>query len=299
MKLRTILRHGKEGLKNLGRNGWMTFASVSSVTIALLLVGFFMALMINLNAISNQIKNDVEVKAYVQQTANKADTNKLKKQIEDIPEVASVKYVPKKEGWKEFLDSMGTSEGDSSVFASIDSNPLPDAFEIQPKHPESSGTIAEAIKPLNQVSKVNYGKDTVEKLFSVTDTARNIGLVLIIGLLFTAIFLIGNTIRLTIVSRRKEIEIMKLVGATNGFIRWPFFTEGLTLGVLGSVLPIVLLLMGYQGFYNYYYENYSTTFVQLVPMAPLIYYLAAGLLLVGMLIGVWGSVTTVRKFLRV
>lgn len=299
MKLRTFLRHGKEGLKNLGRNGWMTFASVSSVTIALLLVGFFLALMINLNAISDQIKGDVEVKAYVQQTANNADKDKLKKQIEGIPEVASVKYVPRNEGWKDFINSMGGSDGDGSVFASIDSNPLPDAFEIQPKRPESSGAIADAVKPLDQVSKVNYGKDTVEKLFSVTDTARNIGLVLIIGLLFTAVFLIGNTIKLTIVSRRNEIEIMKLVGATNGFIRWPFFTEGLTLGVLGSVLPIVLLLMGYQGFYNYYYENYSTTFIRLVPMAPTIYYLAAGLLLVGVFIGVWGSVTSVRKFLKV
>lgn len=293
------MRHGKEGLKNIVRNGWMTFASVSSVTVALLLVGFFMALMINLNFITNQIKDDVEVKAYIQLTATGAQKDKLRKEIEAIPEVGSVKYVPKDEGWKDFINSMSKDEGDASVFASMDSNPLPDAFAIEPERPEASAAIAKAIKPLDQVSKVNYGKETVEKLFSVTDTARNIGLVLIIGLLFTAVFLIGNTIKLTIVSRRKEIEIMKLVGATNGFIRWPFFGEGLMLGILGSVVPILLLLFGYSGFYDFFYNNYRTTFINLVPLNPMMYYLAAGLLIVGAFIGVWGSVTSVRKFLKV
>lgn len=299
MKYRTFLRHGKEGLKNLGRNGWMTFASFSSVTIALLLVGFFMALMINLNAISDQIKDDVQVKAYIQKTADNADKDQLKKEIQQVPEVDSVNYVSKEEGWEEFTESMSQGDGDASAFTSIKSNPLPDAFEIDPEKPESSGAIANAIKPLDNVSKVKYGKNTVEKLLDVTNIARNIGIILILGLVFTAIFLVGNTIKLTIVSRRQEIEIMKLVGATNSFIRWPFFVEGLMLGILGSVLPVVLLLVGYNSLYQFYYENYGTMLIRLVPMEPTIYYLAAGLLLVGMFIGVWGSLNSARKFLKI
>lgn len=300
MKLRTFGRHGREGLKSLGRNGWMTFASISSVTVALLIVGFFTALMINLNFISDQIRHDVEVKVYIDQAATKAQTDQLQKKIEALPLVAHVRYVPKKEGLNELIDSMSRDGKEPSVLASLrHENPLPNAFEVKTKHPEDAMAVSKQIKPFENVSSVKYGdgKGTVEKMLSITGTARNVGLAIIIGLLFTAVFLIGNTIKLTIVARRKEIEIMKLVGATNGFIRWPFFVEGLLLGVLGSIIPIVLLWAGYNTFYDIFYKNYS--FFKLIPLYPTIYYLTGGLLLIGAFIGVWGSVTSVRKFLRV
>jgi cell division transport system permease protein len=300
MKLRTFGRHGKEGLKNLGRNGWMTFASISSVTVALLLVGFFTALMVNLNFISDQVRHQVEVRVDIDKATTKAQTMELKKKIEALPLVANVKYVTKKENLNELIESMSRNGKENPALASLrDENPLPNSFQVKTKHPEDAITVANAIKPFDNVTSVKYGdgKGTVEKMLSITDTARNVGLAIIIGLLFTAVFLIGNTIKLTILSRRKEIEIMKLVGATNGFIRWPFFVEGLLLGVLGAVVPIVLLWTGYDTFYDIFLKNYS--FFDLIPLYPAIYYLAGGLLLIGAFIGVWGSVTSVRKFLRV
>ncbi|HEU5139242.1 MAG TPA: permease-like cell division protein FtsX [Bacillales bacterium] len=302
MKLRNFKRHGKEGLKNLGRNGWMTFASVSSVTVALLLVGFFMALMLNLNFISTQIKGDVAVKAYIQRTATDDQIDQLKEEIQSLPLVATVEFIPKEQGLENLIDSMSHGGEDAPVLADLrDENPLPDSFKIKGKTPEDAITIKKAVEGMDFVTKAKYGdgKGTIKNLFNVTDTARNVGLALIIGLLFTTVFLIGNTIKLTIVSRRREIEIMKLVGATNGFIRLPFFVEGLLLGVLGSVLPIALLIIAYRAFYDIFYQNYEMTFIELIPLNPTIYYLCGGVLLIGALIGVWGSVTSVRKFLKV
>lgn len=300
MKYRTYGRHWKQGLKNLGRNGWMTFASVSSVTVALVLVGFFMALMLNLNHVANTIKGQVEVKAYIDQTASHTQINKMEKKIKALPHVGTVKYVSKKEGLNQLIKSMSEHGQEAPVLQSLKSeNPLPNSFVVKAKNPTDTAAVANEIKPLNNISRVNYGQKTVKKLFHVTNIARDIGLVLICGLLFTAVFLIGNTIKLTIVSRRTEIEIMKLVGATNWFIRWPFFVEGLLLGVMGAILPIFILVEGYSYLYGFFYRHYSTVFVGLLPLNPEISYLAAGLGLIGACIGVWGSVTSVRKFLKV
>lgn len=300
MKYRTLGRHWKQGMKNLGRNGWMTFASVSSVTVALVLVGFFMALMLNLNHVANNIKGQVEIKAYIDQTASHAQINKLESDIKSLPHAGSVKFVSKKDGLNQLIKSMSNSGQEAPVLKSLRSeNPLPNSFVVKAKNPNDTAALANEIKPLANVTRVNYGQKTVQKLFHVTNVARDIGLVLICGLLFTAVFLIGNTIKLTIVSRRTEIEIMKLVGATNGFIRWPFFVEGLLLGIFGAVIPIVLLIEGYSYLYSMFYKHYSTFFFKLLPLNPEISYLAVGLGLIGACIGVWGSVTSVRKFLKV
>lgn len=300
MKLRTLNRHAKQGMKNLGRNGWMTFASVSSVTVALLLVGYFLALMLNLNFLAEQIEGGVEVRVYIERTATDEQKDQLESKIKSISHVTEVTYLSKKEGLENLIDSLSKSGKEATAIASLrDENPLQDAFVIQADRPENTIKVAKEVKPFEHVGDVKYGKGTVEKLFQVTDVARNIGLALIIGLLFTAVFLIANTIKLTIVSRRTEIEIMKLVGATNGFIRWPFFVEGLVLGVMGSIIPITLLIIGYQYTYEAFYANFSTFFIDMIAPTPGIYYLSAGLLAIGGMIGVWGSVTSVRKFLKV
>lgn len=300
MKPRTIKRHIVQGCKNLARNGWMTFASISSVTVALLLVGCFLTVMLNLNYLAEQIKDDVEVRVYIEKTATDAQKEQLRKRLEQIQNVQKITYLPKEEGLENLIESLSENGRVPKVIASLrNENPLPDAYIIQADKPENTIQIAKQARNLPYVSDVNYGKGTVENLFQVTNIARNIGLVLIIGLLFTAVFLIANTIKLTIVSRRTEIEIMKLVGATNGFIRWPFFVEGFALGVLGAIVPIAVIVSGYRYIYDLFYAQFSLLFIELIPPDPGIYYLALGLLTVGALIGVWGSVTSVRKFLRV
>lgn len=297
MKVRTLGRHTRESLKSLGRNGWMTFASVSAVTVTLILVGVFFVIMMNLNNVATTIEEDVEIRVHIDVAANEQDQQALQKQIELLPEVKSVKYSSKEKELTTLIDSLG-DEGQAFKLFEQD-NPLNDVFTIKTKKPTDTMKTAKQIEKMNFASKVKYGQGQVEKLFKFIDASRNVGIVLIIGLLFTAMFLISNTIKITIIARRSEIEIMKLVGATNAFIRWPFFLEGLWLGILGSVLPIMLVSSTYYYAYDYLEPKLRGNFMQLIEFSPFVYQVSGLLVLMGALIGVWGSLMSVRKFLKV
>ncbi|MDF1507875.1 permease-like cell division protein FtsX [Robertmurraya sp. DFI.2.37] len=297
MKARTLRRHMKESLRNLARNGWMTFASVSAVTVTLLLVGVFFVIMMNLNKVATDIEEDVSIRVHIDIAATKEDQDALKNNIEKISEVDSVVYSPKEDELNNLISSLG-EEGEAFKLFEQD-NPLYDVFIVKTKQPEHLESVAKKIEKLDFAFKVRYGQDDVEKLFSFIKTSRNVGLVLIVGLLFTAMFLISNTIKITIVARRKEIEIMKLVGATNSFIRWPFFMEGLMLGILGSVIPISFISMIYRYSYEYISSKLQGHFIQLLEFNPFMFQVGGLLVLLGALIGIWGSVMSVRKFLKV
>lgn len=297
MKARTLRRHMKESLRNLARNGWMTFASVSAVTVTLLLVGVFFVIMMNLNKVATDIEEDVSIRVHIDIAATKEDQDALKNNIEKISEVDSVVYSPKEDELNNLISSLG-EEGEAFKLFEQD-NPLYDVFIVKTKQPEHLEAVAKKIEDLDFAFKVRYGQDDVEKLFSFIKTSRNVGLVLIVGLLFTAMFLISNTIKITIVARRKEIEIMKLVGATNSFIRWPFFMEGLMLGILGSVIPISFISMIYRYSYEYISSKLQGHFIQLLEFNPFMFQVGGLLVLLGALIGIWGSVMSVRKFLKV
>lgn len=297
MKARTLRRHMKESIKNLARNGWMTFASVSAVTVTLLLVGVFFVLLMNLNKVATDIQEDVRIRVHIDIAAEKAEQDALKKKIEQISQVESVTYSPKEEELSNLIDSLG-EEGEAFRLFEQD-NPLYDVFVVKTKEPDQLKTVALQIEKFDFASKVKYGQEEVEKLFSFIESSRNVGLVLIIGLLFTAMFLISNTIKITIVARKREIEIMRLVGATNAFIRWPFFMEGLMLGVLGSVIPITIIGTIYTYAYDYVSTKLDGHFIQILEFNPFMFQVAGLLILLGAFIGIWGSLMSVRKFLKI
>lgn len=297
MKLNTLRRHLRESTKNLGRNGWMTFASVSAVTVTLLLVGVFLVIMMNLNSMATSLEKDVRISVHMELTSTEEEHKALQAEIEKVAGVDEVVFSSKDQELSKMIDSFGE---DGKVFALYEqSNPLHDVFVVKTEKPQDIMKVAEAVEKMEHVHSVNYGKGKVEKIFSTVGVSRNIGIGLIIGLLFTAMFLISNTIKITIFARKREIEIMKLVGATNAFIRWPFFLEGLFLGILGSLIPIGIIL----GFYNFLYDliqpQLAGTFLKLLPFNPFAFQVTALLLLVGAFIGVWGSLMSVRKFLKV
>lgn len=297
MRFRTIKRHFREGFKNSWRNGWMTIASVGAVTTTLILVAIFLALMMNLNHIATNLEEDVEMKVLIDLTASEEQIDELGDEIAEISSVDSVKFSSKDDELASLIESMG-EEGSAWQLYEQD-NPLNDAFIVNAVDPQDTMDVALEIEELSQVEKVNYGQDVVENLFLFNQYARTIGLGLIIALVFTAIFLISNTIKITIMARKKEIEIMKLVGATNWFIRWPFFVEGLLLGILGSIVPIVVLFTGY-----YFLDQNAAainqfSFIEILPFSPFVWQLSAIVMLIGAGIGVWGSVMSVRKFLKV
>ena len=297
MKIRTVGRHARESFKSIKRNGWMTFASVGAVTVTLILVGVFFAIMMNLNRVAQTIEQDVEIRVHIDVAANKQDQETLRKQIDSIPEVKSIEFSPKTKELDNLVKSLGEDGKAFKLFQQ--DNPLNDVFIVKTKKPSDTMKVAKLIEKDNFVAKVKYGQGKVEKLFKFISAARNVGIVLIIGLFLTAIFLISNTIKITIIARRREIKIMRLVGATNNFIRWPFFLEGLWLGIVGSILPIILISIAYYRAYDYIGPKLQGTFIKILPFDPFVYQMSGILILMGALIGVWGSVMSVRKFLRV
>lgn len=297
MKPRTVLRHFRESFKSLARNGWMTFASISAVTVTLLLVGVFLVIMMNLNNVAKEIEQDVEIKVYIEMTATEEEQNQLQADLEKVSKAESVVFSSKDSELESLKDSFGEDGAILDLFEQ--SNPLYDVFIVKTKTPQDTFDVAKQIEGFDNVAKVVFGQETVERLFQIFNIARNIGLALILGLVFTAMFLISNTIKITIFARRKEIEIMKLVGATNWFIRWPFFLEGLWLGVLGAFLPIAIILTSYYYLIDQVQPKVTSQFLQFLPFFPFAFQVVGILVAIGAFIGIWGSMMSVRKFLKV
>ncbi|UKS26167.1 permease-like cell division protein FtsX [Paenibacillus sp. HWE-109] len=305
MKISTAARHLREGTRNVVRNGWMTFASISSIAISLLILGIFVLITLNVNDIAAQIEDQVEINVYLEVNTSQEQIDTLQSQIKGINEVKSTKFVSKEEGLVYLREKLGDSGKALLDGFEGDNNPLNDAFTIEVDDPRNVAAVADQISALNigkdpkPIYKVNYGKGTVEALFKVTQIARWVGFGIVILLSFTAVFLIANTIKITILARRKEISIMKMVGATNSFIRWPFFIEGALLGFIGSVIPAALILGGYWKLLHLSSLNLNLLMIELTPFGRIAPTMAVLLLGIGMVIGIWGSLISVRKFLRV
>lgn len=297
MKFRTLLRHFREGTKNIFRNGWMTFASIAAVTTTLILVAVFLALVLNLDQMAKNIEQDVQISVMIEKTADEDQIVELGESLEQISGVKEVQFSSNDDELNKLMESMGDQGQAWEMFEQ--DNPLNHVYIVEAIDPETTGEIAEEIDELENVNNVLYGQEVVEQLFQFNNYARAIGLGLIIALLFTAIFLISNTIKITIIARSTEISIQKLVGATNNFIRWPFFVEGLLLGILGSLIPIAVILGGYYYVYHSFRNELTFRFVELLPFDPFAWQLSGMVLLLGAVIGIWGSVMSVRKFLKV
>lgn len=294
MKSETLKRHLRESFKSIGRNRWMTFASISAVTVTLLIVGVFITMMMNLNKIATNLEEDVEIKVLVDLAADEAAIDELEKKLKDNPKLTEVAFSSNEEE----LEIMIKGYGEEFALYK-QGNPLRHVFYVKATDPQETIAVAKEIEEYDYTFEVKYGEGKVEKLFNVLNTGRNVGLVLMIALLFTAMFLISNTIRITIVARKREIEIMKLVGATNSFVRIPFILEGIWLGMLGAVLPMILLTITYFNLYDYIQPKLEGELFQPLAKTPFIFQLNGILLLIGILIGVWGSFMSVRKFLKV
>ena len=275
----------------------MTFASVSAVTVTLSLVGVFVVIMMNLNNFATSIKSNVEVRVHIDRTATEEQRTQLEGKLEALEEVDSIKFSPKEDELNSLIENMGEQGSAFELFEQ--DNPLNDVYIVKTYLPEDVLTVAKKVEKMDYVETVKYGQGFVEKMFNIVNTSRNVGIVLVAALLFTAMFLISNTIKITIFARRREIEIMRLVGATNGFIRWPFFLEGLWLGIMGSIIPIALIAIGYK----FLYDNFSTAltvdYMNLLPYNPFILEVSLLIVLFGALIGIWGSLMSVRKFLKI
>lgn len=305
MKISTLGRHFREGGKNVIRNGWMSFASISSIAISLFILGVFLILALNVNYLAQQIEKQVEIRVFLDVNTPEETVAEINSSIGAMPEVSKVTFVSKAEGLVLMRERMGETGKAYLEGLDGDNNPLNDSFTIEVTEPRTVAQVAANISELNTgksvkpIVKVSYGQGTVETMFKITSAIRNVGLVLVGCLAITAMFLISNTIKLTIMARNREIRIMKLVGATNSFIRWPFFIEGVLLGLIGSVIPAGIMTYGYWELLNNGKFEMSSFMMQLKPFEEISYPIAGLLIGIGIVIGVWGSTISVRKYLKV
>lgn len=271
----------------------MSFAAISAVSITLLLVGGLIAGVSNINDLATDIEDDVSVRVYVDLAANQKDRNNLEESLQEIDNVEQVTFSTRAEQ----LENVVGSYGETFELFEGDENPLHDVFIVDTSSPDHTATVAEEIEPLEFVSEVNYGGAEADRLFQMTSTIQTIGGVIIVALILTAIFLISNTIRITIFSRSTEIEIMKLVGATNWFIRWPFLIEGALIGLIGSIIPSAVLWFLYDSIYTTVSGFLSGTYFSLLEPNPFVYQLILLLTVIGVVIGAIGSAFSIRRFL--
>ena len=284
----------KEAFGSLRRNYFMTVAALVTVFLSILVLGGVLVFVYTSDALLKEVEGKVEITVYLKTDPDPTpeETSDMRSEIMDWPEVKSCTSVSEADA----LERMKKDYGEE-LFKNLSSNPLPASFEIALVDPQTVDIVAKRFEGRSIVDEVKYGKDIAEKLFAFTDQARNFMLIFIILLGVVAILLISNTIRPSIYALKREVEIMKLVGATNWFIRWPFLIEGITVGFFGALVATVVVLV----LNNYVLGRLRESLSWLaVPMdaVPTIT-VAIILLAVGVVIGAAGSAIGLRRFLKV
>lgn len=289
---RYILR---ETVHSMKRNPWLSIASVLTVMVSLVILGFSVFFLANASNMAKSFESELEIGAFVQNSTTQLELEGLQTQIQAMPGVASVTLVTKDQALEDFGKTMGGSQ--SNILADLGGiNPFPDKLTVKATDPQNVIALADEVRALPGVYKVNYGQGFVDKLLKFTQWLRWIGLGVVVAFGIAAIVLISINVKMNVFSRRREIQIMKLVGASNSFVRWPFLIEGLALGLVGGALAAGIVGMGYNWISMYVLS--TLTFLPVVQNTTLFHQVSVGLLLAGMAMGGIGSGFALQKFLR-
>lgn len=295
MKLSTSEYFIKEVYTSFKRNIWMTLASIFTVVLSLFILGFFSIVILNLNKMADTLESQVQISVYLKDDLSQEEIDETKETLSKIEGLQDIKFTTREEAMENFKERLGDQQ--FLLDALDDTNPLPDSFSLTVTSPQQVKTIADTVVALDSVESASYSQDIINHLFNLTHLIRLIGVALIILLTGAAIFIISNTIRLTVFARRKEIAIMKYVGATDWFIRWPFLLEGICLGFIGGGLATIFLYIVYNQVTQEIYE--AMAFFPLIPQHPFIDYISLAILVTGIIIGALGSTISLKRFLKV
>ncbi len=288
----------RDAARSLIRNLNLSFASISCITITLTVVAVSMIASYNVDNFTKLIKQDVTMVVFLDKDITQEEINDVETQIRLIVNVDSYEFQSKEEAKQLMQES---SEVLNKIMTEWDEkeNPLQDAFLIKVLDIENIKITADEISKLDNVSVVKYGEGMIEQLLVVFNIIEKIMIGLILGLVIVTFFLITNTIKITIFSRKREIDIMRLVGASNITIKMPYIIEGLFLGFLGSIIPIIITIYGYYSLFEQFGGIFFSPFIQLVKPEPFIFQISLILIGMGMFIGMWGSASAVRKHLKI
>lgn len=292
-----ISRPIKEGFSGVGRHLAMSISSAVAVTITLIIISLFMIFSFNVQNFTKNIESSMEISVMVAyDSEDKEDT--IKQQIEAIDGVKTVTFSDKAQEFQYYIDSFEDEATKEAFEPFRDDNPMHDAFYVEAESGDQITEIAKIIQNIDGVSEVNYGGQSTVSMVDTMSAIRKIGGFLVAGLTILAIFLIQNTIKLTISARKDEITIMRNVGATNSFIRSPFVIEGIIIGVLGAIIPVGLTIWGYTILYKQTGGFIVSNMFKLVKPNPFIYYVGGILLGLGVVVGLIGSILSVNRYLR-
>jgi len=298
MKINTFRIFSRDAIQNIWRNSWMSLASISSVVAVLVIIGLILIFMVNIQYVASIVEDTIELKAFLEVDIGQDEINGIKAQLETNEKIDNITFESKEQALEKFSEQIGDRK--DLISGLEENNPLQNSFILSIKDPSEANVIAETIANIEGVEEVKYGEEVVDKVLQSTKFIRTFTIIITLILATVSIFIISNTIKLTVFSRKKEINIMKYVGATNWYVRWPFLIEGAILGLIGALFS--LLLLGY----SYYYftgmaQNTALSIISnsLVPAGEMISQITLYFIIAGVVIGVVGSILSIRRFLRV
>lgn len=296
---RSIKRYFRDAGKSVIRNFSLSLASISCITITLIVVALSIVLSYNVEEMTKHVSSNISIVVFLNSECDENDLKQIKNSIERLDNVDTIKFKSKQEYAKE------TKKLDERFALIVDSwdddtIPLLDSYEVKVKDIEQIKDTADKIKKMDKIFSVNYGEEYIESVITIFGVIEKICIGGVIALVLVTAFLITNTIKLAIFSRKTEIEIMRLVGASNMSIKIPFLIEGSFIGLFGSIIPIIITAYGYNTLYNYLGgQLFSSSLGKLVAPYPFILWTALILLLIGLLVGMFGSSRAVRKYLKI
>ena len=296
--IRILVRNIRDDFKNVFRNISLSIASISCITVTLIIVAAAIIGSWNVENFTKLIRDDFTIVAFVKNDATEEDKTRIKEELDKIKNIQTIEFISKKDIMEEMKQSSDTFNSVMSSWSDSE-NPLDDTYQIRVKDDEKISKTAEKIKSIDKIEKVSYGEGMVDSMISIFGIVKNVLIVIVIGLVVVTAFLIVNTIKITIFSRQEEIEIKRLVGASNMSIKQPFVIEGLLIGILGSIIPIIVTIYGYSYLYEKTGGQMFSQFIKLVKPLPFSLYVSLILLAIGVIVGMFGSNKAVRKYLKI
>lgn len=293
---RIFFRSIRDALKSVVRNFSLSFASIMCTTITLILVAVAVVAAANVNNATKLIEDELTIVTYLKKDVTEEQIENIKSEISSYKNIEEVTFKSKDE-WK--LEMSEYDDSFKTVLNYLDENPLMDSFVLKVNDVKKLSETSEYIKAINGVDTVKYGEGMVEQVISIFDIVQKIVVVVVIALVVVTSFLISNTIKLTIFSRRNEIEIMRLVGASNITIKLPFLFEGFIIGLIGSIIPVCITIYGYVILYSRLHGKLFSNMIMLIKPYPFVFWVSLIVIAIGALVGMYGSIKAVRKYLKV
>ncbi len=297
--IRTIKRYIRDAAKSVIRNFSLSLASISCIAITLIVVAFSLVISYNVENFTESIRKDVTMVIFLDGKSTKDDASRIENAIKATGNVEKLTFKSKQQQAEE-------TAKENEVFSTIikdwteETNPLLDSFELKVKDVDEIKHTAETIKKIDKVNTVSYGEEMVDQLITIFNVVKKVSIAAVLALIIVTAFLITNTIKLAIYARKREIEIMRLVGASNLSIKIPFVIEGLFLGFLGSIVPVIITIYGYTSLYDFFDGKlFSSALAKLIEPSPFVYLSSLLLTIIGILVGMFGSWQAVRKYLKI